>query len=182
MITTHARCRKHNTDKSALVASSVQPAPNMGLFQCSPVPLSIDLAACAHPYTYCVLYTWAFRGVVSPDFRVISVQFASMHIHMYVCGLLSMRIQFASAQTASFVKWCKRIQNRIGVYCEKGLHPPSSLPSHPPSSLLTPSLLTPLTPSLLTPRTPSPLTPLPPSPLIPFISSPLQSPPLTLTT
>ena len=70
-------------DKSALVASSVQPAPNMGLFQHSPVPLLIDLAACAHPYTYYVLSTWAFRGVVSPDFRVNLVQFASMHIHMW---------------------------------------------------------------------------------------------------
>ena len=40
-------CREHTyRDKSTLVASSVQPAPNMGLLQRSPVPPSIDLAAC----------------------------------------------------------------------------------------------------------------------------------------
>ena len=94
MMTTHAHCLEHNKDKSALVASSVQPAPSMDLIQRSPVPISIDLAACAHPYTYYVLSTWAFRGVVSPDFSVNSVQVASMHIRMwFALNVHSIRIR-----------------------------------------------------------------------------------------
>ena len=45
--------------------------------------LSINLVPCVHPYPCYVLTTWAFRGVVSPDLSVNSVQFALMHIRMW---------------------------------------------------------------------------------------------------
>ena len=45
--------------------------------------LSINLVPCAYPYPCYVLTTWAFRGVVSPDLRINSVQFTSMHIRMW---------------------------------------------------------------------------------------------------
>ena len=44
--------------------------------------LSINLVPCVHPHPCYVLTTWAFRGVVSPDLRINSVQFTSMHVHV----------------------------------------------------------------------------------------------------
>ena len=74
----------------------------MGLFQHPPISCSSLDRSCTSraPVLHCVLSTWVFRGVVSPDFCGSTFQCT------YVCGLLSMFIQFASAQTTLYVKRC----------------------------------------------------------------------------